>query len=345
LDSGERMILSTMQSDLLRTASIALYLLFAFSVASTAQESPAGFFEAGIAASQPKMVKVFGASVGKVEGTSTGFLVSGEGHILTTQGVFLDGRQIKVILADGSEHLATVSRRDRVTQLALLKIEAKTPHYFELSATPIGENGDWVIALTNAFNVADKNEPLSATLGVISLRTEMTARFNSRDVAYDGELVVIDCITSNPGAGGGAVITPEGKLVGMVGKIISSSETNTRLNYAVPCHLLAKFLSGTDEDVLAAKTPTQKSELGIILFKLGGRGNPAYVDRVRRGSPAAAAGLQPDDMIVTLAGQKIGTIKEYEETLETLPAGDEVLIIVKRGVEFLRLPITPEPRE
>ncbi len=327
------------------TASIALCLVFVFSTTSTAQESFGGFFEAGIAASQPKMVKVFGASVGNIEGTSTGFLVSGEGHILTTQGVFLDGRQIKVILADGSEHLATVSRRDRVTQLALLKIEAKTPHFFELSATPIGDNGDWVIALTNAFNVADKNEPLSATLGVISLRTEMTARFNARDVAYDGELIVIDAITSNPGAGGGAVITPEGKLVGMVGKIISSSETNTRLNYAVPCQLLAKFLSGTDEQVLAAKAPTQLSELGIILFKLGGRGNPAYVDRVRRGSPAATAGLQPDDMIVTLAGQKIGNIKEYEETLNTLPVGDEVIIIVKRGVEFLRLPITPIARE
>jgi serine protease Do len=323
-----------------------LCVLFFCSATSPAQESPAGFFETGISASQPKMVKIFGASVGKVEGTSTGFLVSEEGHILTTQGVYLDGRQIRVILADGKEYRATVSRRDRITQLALLKIEAKTPDYFQLSEKPIGEIGDWVIAITNAFKVAEKNEPLSATLGVISLRTEMTARFNKRDVAYDGELVVIDAITSNPGAGGGAVITPKGELVGMVGKIISSSETNTRLNYAVPCHLLARFVNGSDEELeQTAQASIEKSELGIMLFKLGGRGNPAYVDRVRRSSPAAAAGLQPDDMIITLAGQKIGNNKEYQEALDTLPAGDEVIIIVKRGLEFLRIPITPVARK
>ena len=280
-----------------------------------------------------------------MEGFATGILVSDEGHILTTQGVFLDGRQVRAVLADGSEHLATVLRRDRVSQLALLKIQAKTADYFELATSPVGQKGDWVLAITNAFKVADKDEPLSATLGVISLRTSMEARLNQRDLAYKGDLVLIDAITSNPGAGGGAVVAEDGRLIGMVGKIINSSDTNTRLNYAVPSDVLARFVAGEAADnKIDVASPNGQAELGIVVFKHGGRTNPAYIDRVKRGSPAAAASLQSDDMIVSLGGQKIGNLKEYEAALDRLRPEEEVIIIVKRGTEFLRVPITPDIR-
>ena len=280
-----------------------------------------------------------------MEGFATGILVSAEGHILTTQGVFLDGRQVRAVLSDGSEHQAMVLRRNRVTQVALLKIQASTAEFFELSTSPVGEKGDWVVAITNAFKVADKDEPLSATLGVISLRTYLEARLNQRDVAFKGDLVLIDAITSNPGAGGGAVVNEEGRLVGMVGKIINSSETNTRLNYAVPSDVLAKFVAGeTADSETAVVAATEKADLGITVFKHGGRKNPAYIDRVKRGSPAALAKLRADDMIVSLGGQKIGNLKEYESALEDLRPGEEVIIIVKRGTEFLRIPMIPEIR-
>jgi serine protease Do len=299
-----------------------------------------------VAQCQPKMVKVFGAGAGRVEGFATGILVSAEGHLLTTQGVFLDGRQVRVILADGSEHLATILKRDRTTQLALLKIQAQTPDYFELSKEQVGQEGDWVIAITNAFRVADKDEPLSATLGIISLRTSIEARLNRRDVAYKGELILIDAITSNPGAGGGAAVASDGRLVGMVGKIINSSETNTRLNYAVPSSVLAEFVSGDSQTPTTSPSqPTEKAELGIVIFKLGGRNNPAYVDRVKRGTPAAKAGLRSDDMIVSLGGKRIGNPKEYEAALDELRPGEEIIIIVKRGTDFLRLPIVPAVRK
>ena len=295
---------------------------------------------------QPKMVKVYGAGAGRVEGFATGIIVSAEGHVLTTQGVFLDGRQVRVVLSDGSEHVATILRRDRITQLALLKIQAETPNFFELSTSPVGQEGDWVIAITNAFKVADKDEPLSATLGIISLRTSMEARLNRRDVAYKGDLVLIDAITSNPGAGGGAAVTADGRLVGMVGKIINSSETNTRLNYAVPSEILAGFVAGaSDTEEEQTESPSEKAELGIVVFKLGGRNNPAYVDRVKRKTPAAVAGIRSDDMIVSIAGKKIGNLKEYNAVLDELRPGEEIIVIVKRGKEFLRIPIVPQVRK
>lgn len=289
------------------------------------------------------MVKVFGASAGKVEGFATGIIVSKDGLILSSQGVFLDGRQVKVVLADGAEHIATILKRDRETQLSLLKIQAVTPSFFELSADSVGKKGDWVIALSNAFKVADKDEPVSAMLGVISLRTTMEARLTKRDVAYRGELVLIDAITSNPGASGGAVITPDGRLVGIVGKIINSSETNTRLNYAVPTQVLHEFVAGK-ASVNGEAQPVmeqQDVEFGVVLFKLGGRNNPAYIDRVVRGSPAAKAKLKSDDMIVSIAGEKIGNLKDYAESLKSLRPEEEVLMIVKRGVEMVRVRIAP----
>ena len=312
-------------------------------IVSAQLKSQPSFIDQAIANSQPKMAKVFGASAGKVEGFATGIIVSKDGLILSSQGVFLDGRQVKVVLSDGAEYVATILKRDRETQLSLLKIQAETPDFFELSEKSVGQKGDWVIALSNAFKVADKDEPVSAMLGVISLRTTMEARLTKRDVAYRGELVLIDAITSNPGASGGAVVTPYGQLVGIIGKIINSSETNTRLNYAVPNSVLYEFVAGKASVTGETQPLTEKQDVdfGVVLFKLGGRNNPAYIDRVVRGSPAAKAKLKSDDMIVSIAGEKIGNLKDYADSLKSLRPEEEVLMIVKRGVEMVRVRITP----
>ena len=289
----------------------------------------------------PRMVKVYGASAGRVEGYATGFLVSADGLIITTQGVFLDGNRVRILTSDGVEHSASVIRRDRERQLALLKIEVEGASCFSLAEGDVGDKGDWVVAISNAFKVADKDEPLSATLGVISLRTAIEARLNQRDVAYKGDLVLIDPITSNPGAAGGVIVNLQGQLVGMIGKIINSSDTNTRLNYAVPTSILRQFVANEepDSEPIAAESPPV--DLGIRLFTHGGRASPAYIDRVGRGSPARKAGLQPDDLIISIGGSKIGNIKDYEQTVASLKVGEEVIIVVKRGIDLVRKPITP----
>ena len=77
------------------------------------------------------------------------------------------------------------------------------------------------------------------------------------------------------------------------------------------------------------------------MFAHGGRTGPAYIDRVRRGTPAYRARLKPDDLIISIGGEKIGSVKEYEQALRTLAADQEVIIVVKRGIELVRQPITP----
>ena len=173
----------------------------------------------------------------------------------------------------------------------------------------------------------------------------MTAKLNSRDIAYQGDLVLIDAITSNPGAGGGAVVTSDGKLVGMIGKIINSSETNTRLNYAVPSETLYRFVKGLpdpDSQKIGDKTSAQKVAVvdwGIRIFRLGGKRDPAYVDRVISGSPAAKAGIKPDDLVVSIAGEKIGNVRQFDQAIKQPTDTPDQIVVVKRGRSLLRLTI------
>ena len=333
--------------NLLRTIGLAVIAWLIPSVDSDAWADPDDNFMAqAVKLVQPKMVKVYGASAGRIEGYATGIAVSDSGRILTTQGVFLDGSQIRVVTFDGVSHIASIVKRDREHQLALLQIATETPEYFVITEQESVQKGDWVIAISNAFKVADKQEPLSATLGVISLRTSIEARLNKRDVAYRGDLILIDQITSNPGAAGGAVVTTDGELVGVIGKIIDSSETNTRLNYAVPNSVLTRFLADDTEQIVRSATVERQSvELGIRIFSHGGRNSPAYIDRIARGSPAAKARMKPDDLLISIAGEKIGNVKDYEAVLINLRPDEEAIVVVKRGAELLRLTIIPVAKE
>jgi serine protease Do len=269
--------------------------------------------------------------------------VSAEGDIVTAQGVYLSSDHLRVGLADGSIHPAKVVRRDLSLQLALLKIDVPTPEFFDLSQQPEVQKGDWVLAVSNAFKVADGREPLSVNLGIYSLRTRVEAKRGVQDVEYDGDAVLIDAITSNPGAAGGAVVAADGRLVGMIGKIIESKQTNTRLNYAVPVDLLKKFHDG--QSMVVSVEPRQKATLGLRLFLLGGRRGPAFVDRVVTGGPAAKAGLRPDDLIVSLAGGVVRDVSDFEQKVELLTPGREVALVVKRQGQLLELTVTPAPAE
>lgn len=260
---------------------------------------------------------------------------------MTAQGVYLAGENLRVTLPDGTTHQATIVRRSQEFQSALLKIEASTPDYFDLAEPALAEQGDWVLAVSNAFKVADGAEPLSVNIGVAGLRLKLDARRGVLDFPYEAEALLYDAITSNPGAAGGAVVSAEGKLVGMIGRVIEAKSTNTRLNYAVPADLLAKFVRNDQTTPAVVVSPGTKADLGIRLFALGGRKSPAYVDRILPGSPAALAGLKSDDLIVSIAGQVVRDAGEFQRISLSLPVGQEVVVEVKRKNELLSVRMTP----
>ncbi len=310
---------------------------------------------------QARCVKIFGAGIGRVEGYGTGIVVSDKGHVLTASGVMLSGRQIYVVTPDGERYKATVLRRSQDLQAAMLQVWSgrvdkdsnplplETPDHFELKPTVAAQKGDWVLSVSNLFKVADGREHLSVNLGILSLRTALDTKRGTQDIPYAADVLLIDAITSNPGAAGGAIVDVEGNLVGMVGKTLESRDTRTRLNYGVPADLLFKFFHGQplNEAAAVVKVPGGgKPYLGIRVFSLGiGSKALAYVDRVATGSPGHKAGLRSDDLIVAIGPQTVHDIREYKKIVATLTPGEEISFLVKRKNDLIEIPVTPTTKE
>ncbi len=321
-----------------------------------ADDEVGGIFAEANEIAQARCVKIFGAAIGRVEGYGTGIIVSNEGHILTASGVMLSGERIYVVTPDGKRHVAKVLRRSVDLQAALLQLQGNTadgivptPEYFKLPTELAAQKGDWVLSVSNLFKVADGRERLSVNLGVISLRTSVNTKRGTQAVPYSGDVLLIDAITSNPGAAGGAVVDVEGNLVGMVGRILESADTRTRLNYAIPADLLLKFYTGQpiDSDDPVVKAPIDgEPYLGIRVFSLGvGSKALAYIDRVTPGSPGHKAGLRADDLIVAIGPQTVHDIREYKKILATLTPGEQIVLLVKRKNDLLEIPVTPTLKE
>ena len=295
---------------------------------------------------QKRTVKLLGAGAGREHGYASGIIVSEDGHILTAHGIYVSGdtnARLQIIMPDGRVYPATIERRSDAMQVVLLKIDAKTPEHFDLPETPNVQKADWVMSVSNCFKVADRDEPLSVNMGIVSLRTEIDAKKRAQDVELEGEVLLIDAITSNPGAPGGALVTPDRKLAGMIGKIIESKSTNTRLNYAIPSDRLRQFVDNKESPLVGVEPPaTGKAELGIRLFRLSGKRAPAYVDRVTPDSPAAKAGIQRDDLILAVRGEVVRDIKAFDDLLDQLRPGEEITVIFKRKNEVLSARITPD---
>jgi len=292
-----------------------------------------GLFARSIAYAQPRCVRIYGAGIGREHGYGTGLVVSPRGEILTAQGIYMSGERIRVALRDGRTYDAKVLRTSQALQAVLLKIDADTPEYFELPDRPVGETGDWIVAASNAFKIADRGEDLSVSLGVISMRSQLDARHRTQDVDYQGDLLLFDAITSNPGAPGGAVVTTDCRLAGMLGKLILSTSTNTRLNYAVPADQLKSFVAGSSEKpavATAVSSAAGKPYLGIRLFTLSGPRAPPYVDRVASDSPAARAGMQADDLVLSVAGNVVRSVRDCETEFARLRPGAEAPVVYKR---------------
>ena len=331
----------------LQTTLICLLIAFTAVIASAQENLAGGIFKDAITATNPRTVKIFGASVGNVDGYGTGLLVSDDGMIITSDGVYLRGYNIRVVLNDGTEHIAKILRRDPNYKLALLQIEAKTPDHFKLTDKPIGKKGDFVLGISNCFKVAERKEMLSTTLGIISLRTTISQKTRRQEVIYDGDIILLDCITSNPGAGGGAVVNESGGLVGMIGKVIQSRETNTRMNYAVPQEILSLFLQNklVKKNTATVAKSNKPADLGVRLFQLDGRRSPAYVDRVTRGGPFQKAGIRPDDLVINMGGESIANVGEFKEVLKTLAPGEEITVVAKRRNKLMKFKVTPAEKK
>lgn len=304
---------------------------------------------------QPAMVKVYGAGGYRgLEAYQSGFLISPEGHILTAYSTVLDTPMLRVVLDDGRRLDAKMLGGDARLDVAVLKVDAEGLPFLDLDAAMDGEPGTPILALSNMFGVATGNEPVTVQHGVISIVTDLDARRGTFDIPYTGRVYILDAVTNNPGAAGGALIARDGRLLAMLGKELRNGRNNTWINYALPIRELRpsvdaivageRVVAGQNHGRPKAVKPLTPRALGLVLVPDVVPRTPPYVDAILASSAASKAGLRPDDLIVFLDDALVPSCRAFHEELQYRDHFEVVRLTVLRDRQLLEVEISAEGR-
>jgi len=303
---------------------------------------------------QPKIAKIYGAGGFRgLEPYQSGFLVSPEGHVLTVWSYVLDTDFITVTLNDGRKFEAKLLGADPRLEMAVLKIDAEEVPFFDLASPAIADTGTRVLAFSNLFGVATGDEPSSVLHGSVAIKSKLEARHGVFETPYRGPAYILDAMTNNPGAAGGALTDRQGRLLGMLGKELRNSLNNTWLNYAVPVEEMAatvaeiragKFVERPAEAGAAKRENALSTDLlGLVLVPDVLERTPPFVDQVRAGSPAATAGLRPDDLLLFVNGQLVQSVKAISAEMARIDRSDMVQLTVLRGQQLITVELVASP--
>lgn len=299
-----------------------------------------------------KTVKLYGAGgIAGLQSYQSGFFIDDQGHILTVWSTVLDVDTIIAVTSDGRRLESKVVGIDPNLELAVLETKRPTLEFFSLSEARDAQVGERVLAFSNLFGIATGREMASVQKGVVMARTRLDARRGTFASVYQGPIYVMDAMTNNPGAAGGALTDFRGQLLGMLGKELRDARANVWLNYAIPSGQIKpsvdNILSGKSIAVVesakpAADRPHALLPLGIVLVPDVLPKTPAYVDLVKPNSPAAKAGLANDDLVLFVNSTRVTSQSTLRQELTTVDRGDPLVLLVQRGNELKEIVIRGE---
>lgn len=259
-----------------------------------------------------------------------------KGYVLTNYHVVDGGSEITVTLKDGRQFRARVVGSDKDTDIALLQIKASG-----LSAVQIGDSdslrvGDYVVAIGNPFALGQ-----TATSGIVSA----LGRSGLNIEGYE-DFIQTDA-SINPGNSGGALVTLDGKLVGINTAILSPAGGNVGIGFAVPSNMAVAVMKQ-----LVEYGEVRRGHIGIGIrdvtpdvaqaLKLGDvRG--AVVAKVEPGSSAQKAELKVGDVVTAIDGRPVHSAADLRNRIGLTPAGTEVTLTVMRSgsKRQIKLRVTP----
>jgi serine protease Do len=271
------------------------------------------------------------------EGAGSGWIIDTNGIIVTNNHVIEGAKTITVTLDNGDSYPADVKSvaTDTLNDLAILKINAKN-----LPALQIGDSsklrvGDWVIAIGNSLGRGTR-----ATVGIIS-QLDVTLEVDQNETLYN----LIDTSAAiNPGNSGGPLVNLSGQVVGITSaKIVAtgaeatgfaiSSETATPIIQA----LVNKGFVSRPWMGVGVYTVDQAAVRQLKLAVNSG----AVLVQIGDGSPAAKAGLQKYDVIVSVNGQKVTDVPTFTRALNTCTIGQACEVKYWRGNSQSTAMVTP----
>ncbi len=268
-------------------------------------------------------------------GYGTGFIIDPAGYLVTNDHVIRDADRIKIKLADGRECLAQLQGTDRLTDIALLKIEADNLVALPLGDSDVVEVGDPVMAIGNPLDYEH-----TVTSGIISAK--------GRKVYYDPpfEDYLQTDAAINRGNSGGPLLNHAGEVIG-VNTIIRVDGRG--ISFAVPSNVVKRVVAQLRTRGFVARgflglraqtlTPEFRQALGI------GNLTGVLVATVNPDSAASRAGIQPYDVITHFDGQPItGTEDFFSTVANTMPQREVEIEVIREG-QALRLRATLEQRQ
>ncbi|MGF1621470.1 MAG: Do family serine endopeptidase [Rhodomicrobiaceae bacterium] len=264
----------------------------------------------------------------------SGFVIDASGLIVTNNHVIEGADEITAVFTDGTKlKVVEVVGRDAKTDLAVLRVEPPKP----LSAVKFGDSekmrvGDWVMAIGNPFGLGG-----TVTVGVVS-----ATRRDIQSGLYD-EFLQTDA-SINRGNSGGPLFNMDGEVIGVNTAIISPTGASIGIGFAVPSNTVAqvfdqlKTFGETRRGWLGVRIQTVTDEIAesVGLEASGG----ALVASVIEGGPAANAGLEVGDIVVSFDGQDVTAMRQLPKIVAQTAIDKEVEVVVLRKGERMTFKIT-----
>ena len=255
-------------------------------------------------------------------GQGSGFIIGDDGLILTNAHVVRDAKEVTVKLSDRREYAAKVLGSDPVTDVAVLRIDAKNLPTVRLGDPKQLGVGDPVLAIGAPFGFEQ-----TATQGIVSAK--------GRSLPGDAVVPFIQTDAAvNPGNSGGPLFSGHGEVIGINAQIYSHTGGYQGLAFAIPIDVALKV-----KDQIVATGKASHGRLGVSVQDLNqnlaesfGLKHPdgALVAQVAPGSAAAAAGLKPGDVITHVNGEALPRSGALSSVIGMSAPGDKVKLTVWR---------------
>ncbi len=258
----------------------------------------------------------------------SGFILNGEGFILTNNHVVANATDIRVRMSDNREFTAKLVGRDPLTDVALIRLNNPPK---DLPTVVLGDSdalrqGDWVLALGSPFGLTE-----TATVGIVSAKHR--AGINPGGT-YD-DFIQTDAAI-NPGNSGGPLFNFRGEVVG-INTAIVSPQIGQGIGFAVPVNMAKSILPQLREKgkVVRGFVGVRVSELTPDLaqaFGVAPDTKGALVQGVVPKGPAAKAGVEAGDIVVALNGKPVESSGALTRGVALVPPGQKVtLTILRKG--------------
>lgn len=279
-------------------------------------------------------------------GTGSGVIISTDGYIITNNHVIDGADDLEVTLNDNRKFSAKVIGTDPVTDVALIKIDAK-----DLPVIPFGDSeklkvGEWVLAIGNPFNLNS-----TVTAGIVSAKGRGGITSGRGDLSKIESFIQTDAAV-NPGNSGGALVNTKGELVGINTAIYTRTGDFSGYSFAIPISIASKIANDLKQygavqrarlgvSILSVPeiserlqypnlSPDYKKELEELKSKIKVSEGACVAD-VEDRSPAKEAGIEKGDVITAINGAKVRTANGLQEQISKYRPGDKVQVTVDRN--------------